>query len=94
MKNTLISTLFTLLLVLPFFASADTVEIFEDEYLNVANSIGQETDTLNIESTTTSNPSDLNQWGSNWGNKVPFKANTSYGIAAYGVEIQSYFPKR
>lgn len=96
MKNTLVATLFAVLLTSPLLLFANNIEILEGEYLNVTNNVEQDTlnqDRLNIESIVTAKSSDLNQWGSNWGNKIPFKANVPHDIVAYGVEIKTYFPK-
>ena len=89
MKNTLTVTLFAVLLIAPLLASAN-VEILEGEYLNVDND--SELTVLNIDPLVNAKPSDLNEWGSNWGNKVPFKGNVPHSIAAYGTDISSYFP--
>ena len=91
MKNSLKIALFAVLFVFPLLASANNKDVFEGEYLNLGDSVEQ--NVLNIESNTPAKPSDLNQWGSNWGNKIPFKANTPYDVAVYDVEISTYFPK-
>jgi hypothetical protein len=96
MKSTLVITLFAILLTSPLLVSANNVEILGGEYLNVSNSFEKgalNQDMLNIESTVTVKLPDLNQWGSNWGNKVPFRTNVPHDVVAYGVKIEAYFPK-
>lgn len=90
MKNTFTATLFAVFLTAPLLASAN-VEIIEGEYLNVDN--GSELTVLNIDPLANAKPSDLNEWGSNWGSKVPFKGNVPHDVAAYGTDVSSYFPK-
>lgn len=87
MKNTLSTTLFIALFAFPLLASAD--EVFEGEYLNV----DSESTVLNIDPLATAKPSDLNEWGSNWGSKIPFKGNVPHGVAAYGTDVAAYFPQ-
>ena len=93
MKNGLATALFTVLLTFPLLASANKMEVFESEYLNLGNSVEQG-DALNIRlDKSIEKRSDLNQWGNNWGNKIPFKANVPHDVVAYGIEINNYFPK-
>ena len=91
MKNKLSTILLIALLASPLLASAGSLDVMEDEYLNVDD--GAEALVLNEDSLENTKPSDLNQWGSDWGNKVPFKGNVPHGVAAYGVDVASYFPK-
>ena len=90
MKNILTTTLFAVFLATPLLASAN-VEMLEDEYLNVGSS--SELTVLNIDPLAEAKPSDLNEWGSNWGSKIPFKGNVPHDVATYGTDVSAYFPK-
>ena len=83
--------LFLSALMMPLFSYASAeVEVLEGEVLNmVANS---DVEVLNINLDVVAKPSDANGWGSNWGNKIPFKANVPHNIPAYGADVSGYFP--
>lgn len=90
MKHTLSMALLVALFTTPLMASATDAEVFEGEYLNVS---GSELAVLNIAPLAKAKSSDLNEWGSHWGSKIPFKGNVPHGVAAYGVDVSTYFPK-
>lgn len=91
MKKNITSIFVAALLAMPVLAQANVEElVLEDEYLNVGETV-QET-VLNASEV--AKPSNVNNWGSDWGNKIPFKGNVPHGVAAYGAnDVSVNFPK-
>jgi len=94
MKNIFSTTALVVLLTAPLLVSAEDKAVFADEYLNVGDAVEQ--GALNISPfivSKSAKPSDQNKWGSSWGDKVPFKGNVPYGVAAYSIDVTDYFPE-
>lgn len=87
MKKNITSILAVAVLAMPLLAQANVEEVMlEGEYLNVDDTVLNTSDVVG-------SSRDTNNWGSDWGNRIPFKGNVPHGIAAYGAnDVSVNFP--